>query len=683
MRISLVLTLFTLSIIMGTVSSANSATDVTVDGNVTHQVIDGFGGMVAKGSGIRNMSAMPQKEVLDLLFDVNNGIGLSIIRTDLSPSFEPSPGNFNIAVEDEKAWIMNEAKQRGVKTFFVTPWSAPAWMKTNNDINNGGSVKTSSYDDYAEYLARYVKDFKAQYNIDISAVSIQNEPDLTTSYNSCRWTGSQFHNFLRDYLKPEWDAQGLSTKIMMAEQMKWRDDLIQATLNDPVTEPIIDIIAAHGYWTTSPFQLPSASSFNKSVWQTEENSHYGTGANSNDTSINDGLFWANRIHEWLTVGKINGWVWYWLAIGKNWNKDWGSKIIEINGNTYTYARRLWTIGNFSRFVRPGYYRIGCTSKPASGVRTSAYKDPGSGNFVIVAINTNSSAHTLDITLNNLPTSSVAPYTTTATMNLEASLGIAVNGNEFTATLPAKSVTTFTGTTSGTQPPIAEFSASSISGSVPLNVAFTDLSTDTDGTIVSWLWDFGDGNTSTEQNPIHTYPSGGLYTVALTVADDQSVQDIETKTGYISVTGERDAFAQMEAESFDNQFGIQTEACSEGGDNIGYIQNGDYTAYNNVDFGAGATSFNVRAASAKSGGDIELRLDSPTGPLAGACSVPGSGAWQAWTTITCNVNGASGMHDLYLVFTGGSGYLFNVNWFEFTLGGSDTTPPTSPKNFKTI
>jgi len=126
-----------------------------------------------------------------------------------------------------------------------------------------------------------------------------------------------------------------------------------------------------------------------------------------------------------------------------------------------------------------------------------------------------------------------------------------------------------------------------------------------------------------------------------------------------------AFTQIEAESFKNQQGVQTETCIEGGENLGYIENGDYVSYSNIDFGTGAAGFQARVASATSGGNIEIRLDSINGTLIGTCPVAGTGSWQTWADVKCNVSGASGKHDVYLKFTGGSGYLFNLNWFKFT------------------
>jgi beta-galactosidase len=125
-----------------------------------------------------------------------------------------------------------------------------------------------------------------------------------------------------------------------------------------------------------------------------------------------------------------------------------------------------------------------------------------------------------------------------------------------------------------------------------------------------------------------------------------------------------AYKQIEAENYDNQSGTQNESCTEGGQDVGYIENGDYTVYNNVDFGSGAEGFTARVASATSGGNIEIRLDSPNGTLVGTCPVAGNGDWQTFTDVKCSVGEVSGKHDLYLKFTGESGYLFNINWFKF-------------------
>ena len=90
-------------------------------------------------------------------------------------------------------------------------------------------------------------------------------------------------------------------------------------------------------------------------------------------------------------------------------------------------------------------------------------------------------------------------------------------------------------------------------------------------------------------------------------------------------------------------------------------------FENVNFGSrtGQKGFQARVSSAESGGNIEIRLDSLNGTLVGTCAVPSTGSWDNWTTSTCTISGLSGTHTLYLKFTGGNKYLFNLNWFRFT------------------
>ncbi|RED37426.1 carbohydrate-binding protein, partial [Paenibacillus sp. VMFN-D1] len=130
-----------------------------------------------------------------------------------------------------------------------------------------------------------------------------------------------------------------------------------------------------------------------------------------------------------------------------------------------------------------------------------------------------------------------------------------------------------------------------------------------------------------------------------------------------------AFSQTPASSFSSQFGIQLENSTEGGQNVAFIDNGDYIAFSNVDFGSGASSIDVRVASNNNGGQIEVRLDNPNGTLIGTVTVPGTGGWQSWVTRSAPVSSVTGVHTLFLKFTGGTGNLFNVLWFKFNSGSS--------------
>lgn len=123
--------------------------------------------------------------------------------------------------------------------------------------------------------------------------------------------------------------------------------------------------------------------------------------------------------------------------------------------------------------------------------------------------------------------------------------------------------------------------------------------------------------------------------------------------------------QVWASSFNFVSGLQTEPSTDtqGGYDLGYADNGDYAAFQNLNFASGFTNLTARVASAGSGGTLEFRLDSPAGPRAASITIPVTGGWQTWQTVTGSVSGGSGLHHLYLVLKGTSG-IGNLNWFQF-------------------
>ncbi|WBB78172.1 family 43 glycosylhydrolase [Micromonospora sp. WMMD882] len=171
------------------------------------------------------------------------------------------------------------------------------------------------------------------------------------------------------------------------------------------------------------------------------------------------------------------------------------------------------------------------------------------------------------------------------------------------------------------------------------------------------------------------PGGSGYTRSVAVErftyrSDGTIPTMNMTTAGAPQVGTLNPYVRQEAETIAWSSGIETEPSSEGGMNVGWIDNNDYIKVKGVNFGTGANSFSARVASAGNGGRIELRLDSTSGPVVGTCTVGNTGGYQTWTTTTCGVSGATGTRDLFLRFTGSGGGLFNVNWWQFA-GGSST------------
>ncbi|HXB59979.1 MAG TPA: hypothetical protein VNU95_10450 [Candidatus Acidoferrales bacterium] len=393
---------------------------VTVDGSEVYQRIDGFGASSAfRGSTWTTAQA-------DMFFSTNNGIGLSLLRNQIQP------GGFAAANE---IGLMQMAQARGA-TIWSSPWSPQASFKDTNSVN-GGDFVSANNQAYANQLAGYAATMKNTYGVNIYAISVQNEPDVAASYASCLWTAQQIHDFV-PYLYGALAASNVAaTKIMLPEDEHWETNYYLTAMSDPLVAADVGIVANHNYdgvnfdtgATTPPAALPA---YGKSLWETE----VSTG-DAFDGSISNAIYWAGRIHQFLTGAQANAWH-YWGLISLNPDNE------GLTDNAGNPAKRMYALGNFSLFVRPGYYRIGVnTSIPAL---ISAYREPNSLGFAIVAINTNSFDLTNEIfALANLPPANfVTPWITSATFSLAAESSVSVTNATFVYTLPAMSVVTFVG-----------------------------------------------------------------------------------------------------------------------------------------------------------------------------------------------------------------------------------------------
>jgi glucuronoarabinoxylan endo-1,4-beta-xylanase len=392
---------------------------VTVDWNNVQQRIDGFGASSAF-TGFTWTAAQA-----DLFFSITNGIGLSLLRSEIQP------GGFASASE---IGLMQMAQARGV-TVWSSPWTPPASFKDTNTLD-GGDFVSANNQAYANLLAGYVATMKNTYGVNIYAISIQNEPDEAASYVSCLWNDQQIHDFV-PYLYGALAASNVAaTKIMLPEDIHWRTNYYLTTMSDPNVAVDVGIIANHNYdgpnfrtgATAPPAALPA---YGKELWETE----VGTG-DAYDGSISNAVYWAGRIHQFMTVAQANAWHYWWLI---SLNPD-NEGLTDTAGNP---AKRMYALGQFSRFVRPGYYRIAVNS----GVipeQISAYRDSTSPCFAIVAINTNSFDLTNQtFTLSNFPSANfVTPWVTSDSLSLASQPSIAVTNEIFAYTLPAMSIVTF-------------------------------------------------------------------------------------------------------------------------------------------------------------------------------------------------------------------------------------------------
>jgi glucuronoarabinoxylan endo-1,4-beta-xylanase len=378
--------------------------DVTVDLADLRQRISGFGASTAWGSSMTATDA-------DLLWSTTTGAGLSLhrIRIDYQTG---QTSELNIA---------RLAAARGVHVW-ATPWTPPIADKSNNSSVEGTLTNGQAF---ATFLTGFVSFMKGQ-GIDIYAVSAQNEPDANVTYESCVYTAATMDSFITDYMGPAF--AGSSVKIMGPETQNWCGfPNFEPTL---VKNSAVAIVATHEYGC-SPKAYPDIAQAGKEFWETEIYDSVTTA----DAGMGSALRVAKLIHDAMTVASMNAWHYWWVYPGSNDNGALWDKTSNAP------SKRLWIEGNFSRFVRPGFQRVGTSGTAPSGVLLSAYTNPSDGTVAVVAINNNSSATPLPLFISGAAPCSLTPWVTSAGDSLAPKAAVSVAGSRVSFTLDAQSVTT--------------------------------------------------------------------------------------------------------------------------------------------------------------------------------------------------------------------------------------------------
>ncbi|ONI80088.1 hypothetical protein ALI22I_42420 [Saccharothrix sp. ALI-22-I] len=469
--------------------TALAASAVTIDGARTHQRIDGFGMSEAFGqaNAIRNLGDTAlRKQVLDLLFSETNGAGFSILRNLIpsdpshtmlpnapsGPSATPAYvwNGADDATDWGQLWLTKQARGYGVSTIYNDAWSAPGFMKTNNDEANGGTLcgvpgaSCASGDwrqAYANYLVQNVKNY-ASVGITVPYLGFLNEPTWTTGYSSMLINPTQAADFTK-VLANTIRSAGLSTKIVCCETLGWNNlpGYTNATLGDSAAAAGLGVFSSHGY-ASAPNSVVNTGG--KPVWQTEWSHGQGTfNAAWDDNTAQSGFRWAQNIHNGLVNANLNAFL-YWWGISNSTNSN--SALIQLSGTTLNFAKRYYSFVNYSRFIRPGAVRIGASTADAD-LKVSAYKNTD-GSVVIVALNSATSATQTSFTLpgTGITTGSATPYLTNGSSNTARRQPIAVTAGGFGATLPGRSLVTYTIPAGGSQPSTSTTTSASATTTTP-------------------------------------------------------------------------------------------------------------------------------------------------------------------------------------------------------------------------
>jgi glucuronoarabinoxylan endo-1,4-beta-xylanase len=427
-------------------------TTVTVDFAQPLQAIDGFGASITwVANDLGNFAPADQTTILDALYNPNApSAALSWVRAGtMLCEFNPSPGTYNFShylIQSEMSWLNRVAAAYGVTHVLASTWTPPAWMKSNGSCSNGGSVLPQYYPDLASTKVLWLQDAQAALGRPIDVESVQNEPDISASYDSANYTTDQITAFVTGYLKPAMTGAALTTKIMVPEpavyggtsyfDSNWANPI----LGDPNMAAVVDIMGTHGYGQLRNLSQPCTTcvQHGKPYWQTEVMNDNG----GYSGSITNAQSWTTSIYQALNKGGFSAYYYWWAM---NFTADNQGLVNYSNTNwTFQIPKRLYAIGQFSRFIRPGSTLLTSSSSSASLESTAAL--PASGTVALVLSNTSTAAITATVTLKNttaLP-ATVTPYVTSATQNQTQLAPVTVTNGTFTITIPATSVLTVAG-----------------------------------------------------------------------------------------------------------------------------------------------------------------------------------------------------------------------------------------------
>ncbi len=378
---------------------------VNIYPDIEYQVFHGFGGAVTEASGyaFSKLSKENQEKVLDKYFGTE-GNRYRMIRTHID-SCDFSLNNYE-AMSDPKDTEMKsfqlkrdekyifpllragQAKRGEPFDLMLTPWSPPAFMKTNGDRNHGGKLKPEYRGFWAEYICRYIREYEAE-GFPVSRITVQNEPEAVQTWDSCIFTGEEEKVFLRDFLYPALVKNDLThVKVNIWDHNKERlYERAKASI-DADTDKMVDGIAFHWY-TGDHFEaigLAKDAFPGKELIFTEGCVEY---SRFNANQLYNAQMYAHDIIGNLNAGMTGFIDWNILLDekgGPNHVNNYCDAPVMVDTQNGSFEQKLSFdyIGHFSRYIEKDARRIAFT-KYTDKLEITALKNPG-GSLVMVALN---------------------------------------------------------------------------------------------------------------------------------------------------------------------------------------------------------------------------------------------------------------------------------------------------------
>ena len=383
--------------------------DVHVMLDVDRQVFYGFGTCMSDGNAAAAMRLSPERrrEAVRMLFSTDGGNGYVFCRVPMgSNDFstcdytcvetgDTTLRSFNIGQDRKNILPILKLAQESCPTlrFMVSPWSPPAYTKTNGERLHGGKLKTEYRGQWADCFAKFIKAYAAE-GLATEFVTIQNEPQAVQSWESCIWTGEEEGEFAVDFLRPRLDEIGLQqVKILCWDHN--RDQFAgraRASFGVAGTESALAGIAHHWYGGDHFEQLDAFHHIHPDKLLVE--SEFCTGPNKGRTTMPYGVWGDLELYAHEIIGCLNHFtnvIFDFNAFldthaGPYHNRGNGgipSMVIDGETGTFTPQPHYYAMAHFSRFIRPGAHIVSAKSSVGS-VEVTAAKNPDDSVVCVVS-----------------------------------------------------------------------------------------------------------------------------------------------------------------------------------------------------------------------------------------------------------------------------------------------------------
>jgi len=659
------------------------AQTATVNLNQTAQLIRGFGG-INHPEWIGDLTPAQRETAFG---NGPNQLGMQILRVFVN--------------EDRNQWYRAvptalKAQEMGA-IVFASPWNPPADMIelfTRNGEPNQKRLRHDKYAAYAQHLNDFVT-FMRDNGVDLYAISMQNEPDYAHEWTW--WTPQECLRFMKE------NAGSINCRVISPESFQYRKEVTDPILNDPQALANMDILGAHLYGTqysNFPYPLFKQKGQGKELWMTEVY-HPNSEANSADRWP-EALETGRNIHHAMADAEFQAYVWWYIRRQYSPMKEDG-----------TISKRGYMMCHYSKFVRAGYYRVDATKEPTGMVNLSAYKKDD--DVVIVVLNRNTSSRTITINVPGTKVTTWERYVTTGSKNLSKEANINA-GASFQVTLDGESMTTFV----GKAPAGATVALTALDNNAafvaPAVVNLEATASRPGGSVTRVEFYNGTTKLGEDASAPYTYAwsnvAAGRYTITAVVVDNLGTRvtsapvDIRVnvpQSPYGGVAHKIPGTIQLEeydhggngfayyddtpgsqvspVVNFRTDEDVDIETCTDagGGYNIGYATAGEWLEYTvNVE-AAGTYDLELRVACNGTGRTLSVAMDGTA--IAGNVSIPNTGGWQSWQTVTVRDIELTTGTKVMRVTMGETDYV-NMNYVTFR-GVNVSLPPvvslTGPSN----